>query len=94
MAKLLEKYNVNVRRATTKNKHIHTTFVEVFDKELVKQLFKPMNTHKLQDSEKVSAMWVKNLNNIIAKLINIKSLMIDVKTNDAIKLDIVKLDKS
>ena len=56
MAKLLEKYNVNVRRATTKNKHIHTTFVEVFDKELVKQLFKPMNTHKLQDSEKVSAM--------------------------------------
>ena len=56
MAKLLEKYNVNVRRATTKIKHIHTTFVEVFDKELVKQLFKPMNTHKLQDSEKVSAM--------------------------------------
>ena len=56
MAKLLEKYNVNVRTATTKNKHIHTTFVEVFDKELVKQLFKPMNTHKLQDSEKVSAM--------------------------------------
>ena len=34
VTKLLEKHNVDVRRATTKYKHTHTTFVEAFNKEL------------------------------------------------------------
>ena len=42
VTKLLENYNVDIRRATTKYKHIHTSFVEAFNKELAKLLFKPM----------------------------------------------------
>ena len=41
--KFLEKHNVDIRRATTKYKHIHTAFVEAFNKELVKLLFKPID---------------------------------------------------
>ena len=42
VTKLLEKHNANIRRATTKYKHTHTAFVEAFNKELAKLLFKPM----------------------------------------------------
>ena len=70
MTKLLEKHNVDVRRATTKNKHTHTVFAEVFDKELAKLLFKPMAAQELQDPEKVSTIWVKNLNKIVNKMKN------------------------
>ena len=42
VTKLLEKHNVDIRRATTKYKHTHTAFVEAFNKELAKLLFKPM----------------------------------------------------
>ena len=50
MIKLLEKHNV---------------FVEAFNKELEKQLLKPMDAQVLQDPEKVSTIWVKNLNSIV-----------------------------
>ena len=43
LAKLLEKHNVDIRRLTTKYKHKHTAFVEAFNKELAKQLLKPMD---------------------------------------------------
>ena len=43
VTKLLEKHNVDIRRATTKYKHTHTVFVEAFNKELAKLLFKPMD---------------------------------------------------
>ena len=43
VTKLLEKHNVEIRRATTKYKHTHTTFVKAFNKELAKILFKPMD---------------------------------------------------
>ena len=33
VTKLLEKHNVEIRRATTKYKHTHTAFVEAFSKE-------------------------------------------------------------
>ena len=62
VTKLLEKHIVDFRRATTKCKHIYTAFVEVFNKELVKLLFKPMNAQELQDPDKLSTIWVKNLN--------------------------------
>ena len=54
--KLLEKHNVDIRRATTKYKHTHTTFVETFNKELAKLLFKPMDAQEVQGPEKVSTI--------------------------------------
>ena len=51
VTKLLEKYNTNIRKATAKYKHTHTTFVEAFNKELTKLLFKPMDAQELQDTE-------------------------------------------
>ena len=35
-------------------------FVEAFNKELAKFLFKSMNVQELQDPEKISTIWVKN----------------------------------
>ena len=94
VTKLLEKHNVDIRRAATKYKHTHTAFVEAFNKELAKLLFKPMDAQELQDHEKVSTIWVKNLNKIVNKMNNTKSSMIDMKPKDAIKLDTVPLDKT
>ena len=53
VTKLLEKHNFDIRRATAKYKHTHTAFLEAFNKELVKFLFKPMDVQELQDPEKV-----------------------------------------
>ena len=92
--KLLEKHNVDIRRATTKYKHTHTSFVEAFNKELAKLLFKLMDAQELQDCEKVSTIWVKNLNKTVNKMNNTKSLMIDIKPKDAIKLNTIPLDKN
>ena len=47
VTKLLEKDNVEIQRGTTKYKHTHTTFVEAFNKELTKLLFKPMDAQEL-----------------------------------------------
>ena len=90
---LVEKRNVDVRRATTKYKHTHTSFVEAFIKELAKLLFKPMDAQELQDRQKVSTIWVNNLHKIVNKMNDTKSSMIDLKLKDAIKLDTVPLDK-
>ena len=49
VTKLLEKHNIEIRRATTKHKHTHTAFVEAFNKELSKLLFEPMDAQELQD---------------------------------------------
>ena len=51
----------------TKYKHKYTAFVEAYNKELAKQLFKPMNGQEFQDSKKVSPIWVKNVNSIVNK---------------------------
>ena len=93
VTKLLEKHNVDIRRATTKYKHTHTAFVEAFNKELAKLLFKPMDAQELQGPEKVSAIWVKYLNKIVNKMNNTLSPMIGMKPKDAIKLDNVPLDR-
>ena len=94
VTKLLEKHNTDTRRATTKYKHTHTVFVEAFNKELAKLLCKPMDVRELQDPEKVSIIWVKNLNQIVNKMNYTKSSMIDMNPKDAIKLDTVPLDKT
>ena len=91
--KLLEKHSVEIRRATTKYKHTHTAFVEAFNKELAKLLFKPMEAQELQDLEKVSTIWVKNLNKAVNKMNSTVSSMIGMKPKDVIKLDTVPLDK-
>ena len=63
------------------------TFVEAFNKELAKLLFKPMDAQELQDPEKVSRIWVKNLYKIVNKMNNTVSPIIGMKPKDAIKLD-------
>ena len=40
VTKLFEKHNVEIRRATTKYKKTHKAFVEAFNRELSKLLFK------------------------------------------------------
>ena len=94
VTKLLEKHNVDIGTATTKYKHTHMAFVETFNKELVELLFKPMDAQELQDPEKVSTIWVKNLNMTGNKMNNTVSSMIGMKPKDAIKLDTVPLDKT
>ena len=94
VTKLLEKHNVDIQRATTKYKHTHTAFVEVFNKKLEKLLFKPMDAQELQNPKKISKIWVKNLDTAVKRLSNTVSLMIGIKPKDAIKLDTVPLDKT
>ena len=94
VTKLLEKHNVEIRRATKKYKHTHVAFVEAFNKELAKLLFKPMDAQELQDPEKVSTIWVKNLNKTVNKMNNTVSSMIGMKPKNAIKLDTVPLDST
>ena len=53
-----------------------------------------MDTQELQDLEKVSAIWVKNLNTIVNKINNTALSMIGMRPKDAIKLDTVPLDKT
>ena len=77
----------------TKYKHTHTTFVEAFNKELVKLLLKPMDAQALRDHGNVSAIWIKSFNKIVNKMNNTKSSMIDMKPKDSIKLDTILLDK-
>ena len=93
VTKLLEKHNVEIRRATTKYKHTHTAFVEAINKELATQLFEPMDAQELQYPEKVLTIWVKNLNKTVNKINNTVSSMIGMKPKDAVKLDTVPLDK-
>ena len=94
MTKLLEKHNVEIRRATTKYKHTHKTFAEAFNKELAKLLLKQMDVQELQNPETVSTIWVKNLSKTVNKMNNTLSSMIGMKPKDAIKLDTVPLDKT
>ena len=48
----------------------------------------------LQDLEKVTTVWVKNLNKSLNKMNNTLSSMIGMKPKDAIKLDTVPLNKT
>ena len=94
MTKLLENYSAEIKRATTKYKHTHTAFVEAFNKELAKELFKPMDAQELNNPDKISQMWVRNLENTVKRMNNSKTAMIDMKPKDAIKLSNVEMVKS
>ena len=91
---MLEKHNVEIRRPRAKYKRTHTAFVEAFNKESAKLLFKPMDAQELQEPEKVLTSWVKNLNKIVNNMNNTISTMIGMKPKDAIKLDTVPLYKT
>ena len=84
VTKLLEKHIVDIRRARTKYKPTHTASVEALNKELAKQLFKPMNAQELQNPKKVLAVSVKYLNRIVNKISNEKPPRYDMKRNDAV----------
>ena len=87
------KNNVDIQRTTTKYKHTRTTFLDTFNKELAKLLSKPMDAHELQDPEKLSTIWVRNLNETVNKMNNTLSSMIGMRLKDATKLDTVPLDQ-
>ena len=92
--KLLEKQKIDIRRTITNSKHTHTAFVKAFEKQLLKQLFKPMEAQDLQYPEKVLIIWIKRPNRIAKKMKNTKLLMIVIKPKNATTLGIFKLDKS
>ena len=88
VTKLLQKHNVHIPRAREKYKNTHTAFVEAFNKDA------PMVAQELQDSQTGSTIWLKNFNKIVNKMNNTVSLMIGMKSKDAIKLDAVLLDET
>ena len=91
VAKLLEKNNVEINRATTKYKHGHTAFVEALNKVLAVNLFKVQDAQELNDPEKVSSTWVKHLYKLVDRLNDTKTQMTDMKPEDAIKMKEVPL---
>ena len=52
-----------------------------------------MDAHELQDPEKLSTIWVRNLNKTVNKMNNTLSSMIGMRLKDATKLDTVPLDQ-
>ena len=65
---MLEKKEVKIRRVTTKYKHTHTAFVEALNKIPAERLFKVLDAKELNDPEKVSAIWVKHLYELVDEL--------------------------
>ena len=88
---MLEKHEVKIWRVTTKYAHIHTAFVEALNKILAEMLFKVQDAQELNDPEKVSSRWVKHLYGLVDKLNDMKTEMIGMKPEDAIKLSEVPL---
>ena len=91
VTKMLEKQEVKIRRVTTKYKHTHTSFVEALNKILAERLFKVQDAQELNDSELVSATWVKHLYGLVDELNDMETEMIGMKPKDAIVLDQVLL---
>ena len=91
VTKMLEKHEVKIQRVTTKYKHTHTAFVEALNKILAERLFKGQDGQKLNDPERVSAMWVKHLDRLVDELNDTQTEMIGIKPKDVIVLDQVLL---
>ena len=69
----------------------YTAFVEALNKILAERLFKVQDAQELNDTEKVSATWVKHLYGLVDELNNTETEMIGMKPKDAIVLDQVPL---
>ena len=91
VTKMLTKHKVKIRRVTTKYTHIHTAFVEALNKILAERLFKVQDAQELNDPEKVSLRWVKQLYGLVDELNDMETEMIGMKPKDAIKLNEVPL---
>ena len=75
----------------TKYKHTHTAFVEALNKILAERLFKVQDAQEMNDPEKVSSRWVKQLYGLVDELNDTETEMIGMKPKDAIKLKEVPL---
>ena len=93
VTKLLEKNNIEIRRATTKYKHTHTAFAESFNKILAERLFKIQDAQELNDPETVATTWVRHLYQLVDEINDTETEMTGMKPSAAIKLDEVKLKK-
>ena len=87
VTKMLEKNEVKIQRATTKYKHTHTAFVGALNKILTERLFKVQDDQELNDTEKVSATWVKHLYTLVDELNDTETEMTGMKPKDAIKIE-------
>ena len=87
VTKMLEKQEVKIRRVTTKYKHTHTAFVEALNTILAERLFKFQDAQELNDTEKVSATWVKHPYGLVDELNDTETEMIGMKPKDTIKLN-------
>lgn len=83
-AKFLKKHDLKIRRATTKYKITSIAFVAAFNKELEKVLFEQI------DAE-LSTIWVRNLELLVRKMNNTKSLLRGRNPKDAINQKNVEL---
>ena len=86
MVKMLQKYEVTIRRITTKYKHTHTASIEALNKVLVEQLFKVQDAQELNDPERVLSTWVKHLHGLEDCLNDMKTQLTGMSPKDAIKL--------
>ena len=87
VTKLFQKHNVKIDRTVTKYHHRHTAFVENFNKQLEKRLFKAQDAQELNEDGKVSTTWVKQLYTIVGQMNGTKTAGIKMKPVDAIELD-------
>ena len=94
ITKLQEEQNAEIKRETTKYKHSHTAFVENLNKMLPENLFKLQVIQELNDPEIVSSAWVKYLYELVDKMNDTETDMIEMNQKDAVKLEKVKLVKS
>ena len=86
VTKLFRKHNVKIDRTVTKYHHRHTAFVENFNKQLAKRLFKAQDAQELNEEDKVSTTWVKQLYEIVDQMNKTKTSGIKMKPINAIKL--------
>ena len=91
VTKMLAQHEVKIQRVTMKYKHTHTAFVEALNKILTERLFKVQDSKELNDPERVSATWVKQLYGLVDELTDTETEMIGMKPSDAIKLNEVRL---
>ena len=91
VTKMLENHEVKIRQVTTKYKHTLTAFVEALNKTLAERLFKVQDAQELNDSDKVSATWVRHLYGLVDELNDTQTQMTRMKPKDAIKFNQVPL---
>ena len=88
---MLEKHGVMIQCRMTKYKHTQMAFVEALNKLLAENLFKVQEAQELNDPEKVSSTWVKQLYGLVDWLNDTKTQMTGMSPKDANELKKVPL---